>query len=251
MLRILIIDTEKTYNSVKTAMQSLYSGSDFNISIDFNESPEVSWKQILDNPYRYDTVMINISVSAEQLREELDRAESIYEANRKINIIFLTGFALVPRDVWKVPHIYIMRKPVMREDVRCAMERVNCILNEERKNFSSKMIVKHGKLIQIISEDSVIYAARTRQGVRIVTETGEICHCQKLEDFAESMSDIFCRCHNSYVVNFSHVIRVRKECIEMDNGENIAVSRAYRKSVQCFVDRLSAYHAENRMRRYR
>ena len=47
-----------------------------------------------------------------------------------------------------------------------------------------------------------------------------------------------CRCHSSFIVNFRHVVQSGTDYILMDNAHRISVSRAYRKKVERFIEKL-------------
>ena len=138
-----------------------------------------------------------------------------------------------------------MRKPVVYDDIRLAMERMNVSLKEKFRYFSAKTIVRYGKIMRIIPQYSIIYARKARNGITIVTEQEEIYHHERIDEFIQNISSVFCRCHSSYIVNFKYVIHINKEYVVLDNGENIAISRAYRKNVKDFVDNLSLTNSES------
>ena len=138
MVNVLVIDAEDNCKLIKSAVEDMYENTVVNIAVDFNRSREDSWKQIFDNPYRYDAVMIDIGAAGNELKTVLGKTKNICKANRFIQIIFLTDLPLVPRDVWQVPHVYIMRKPAVYDDIRIAIERMNFDLKEKFRYIYNK-----------------------------------------------------------------------------------------------------------------
>ena len=71
----------------------------------------------------------------------------------------------------------------------------------------------------------------------MITEQGKLIHSGKLDEFEKELTWTFCRCHSSYIVNFRHVVRLASDGILMDDGEQISISRAYRKNVNRFIEK--------------
>lgn len=111
--------------------------------------------------------------------------------------------------------------------------------NMETLENESEFIMNHllklnlkGKKI-FISQDQIQYMERSKRYTNIHTLTEMISTSEKLDDLLERMgSDLFLRCHVSFVVNIRYVKCLYRTAIELKNGEKIPVSRRYYKSVR-------------------
>lgn len=67
-----------------------------------------------------------------------------------------------------------------------------------------------------------------------------------ISDAAQTLqSDSFVMIHRSYLVNFDHVVQYGADCVTMDNGERLPVSRQNRKKVRCWLMRQRENGQEN------
>nr|WP_275960623.1 LytTR family DNA-binding domain-containing protein [Pseudoflavonifractor capillosus] len=41
------------------------------------------------------------------------------------------------------------------------------------------------------------------------------------------LAGVFCRCHNSFLVNMAHIVQITRKAASLDNGTSVPVSRGY------------------------
>ena len=98
-----------------------------------------------------------------------------------------------------------------------------------------KLMVYHGRRMQMILKDDILYAQKARYGLDLKTPEGILAHDVERDRFIDSNNDNFLRCHDSFAVNKKHISVVEGSSIFLTNGEEIPVSRAYKKAVSEYI----------------
>ncbi|MCI5668737.1 MAG: LytTR family transcriptional regulator DNA-binding domain-containing protein [Oscillospiraceae bacterium] len=111
------------------------------------------------------------------------------------------------------------------------------MLNAINKPTDSEMEKKlsfqrRGRVISLC-ESEILYLESDKHYVNIYTTDGESHSVQgKLSDFEGSLSDMFVKCHKSFVVNMNHIKRIDADGIKLLNNKPIPVSRSFSGQVK-------------------
>ena len=158
--------------------------------------------------------------------------------NPYLQIILMTTYDYLPLSILECGNIRLLKKPL-------ELPRLSRLVSDLRKNAAALaaggqklLVLKFNREYTYLASESVIYVYKCRNGIVIVTEDGERIHSGRLDDFEKQLTWTFCRCHSSFIVNFRHVVQSGTDYILMDNAHRISVSRAYRKKVERFIEKL-------------
>ncbi|MBR5228993.1 MAG: LytTR family transcriptional regulator [Firmicutes bacterium] len=237
MVKIIVIgDLADCRKIAASAREILCSGQKCLIA-EYCDSLEESWNRLFENPLAYDFAVVELGRDDDSFNLALDRCRRALSVNEKLGIVFMTERTYVPVNIYSASHIDLMRKPLTRNSIVEMLELVAkraefCFRNADR------LRVYHGKRMQIIHKDSVLYVKKARYGVDLSTETGFVPYDIKIDCFLKDCGNRFLRCHDSFAVNVHHVSTMSSSSIYLFNGEEIPVSRAYKKEVAEYIKKL-------------
>lgn len=155
-------------------------------------------------------------------RESFAHAEEIWAEQPQLPIIFVAQepeavFAALP-----YPFFHVVRGYALEQDLGAAIRKMERVRPPVPRwcSFSCKnglMRVKQKDILYLESDRHEIRIHCVRE-VLITSET--LAQCEKKLEGAG-----FVRIHKSFLVNFFHVERLGKECLTLDSGEQIYISR--------------------------
>lgn len=177
----------------------------------------------------------------------LDAAFELRKHSEDTVIVFCTGEISPKPEHFNVnPFRYLLKSysdDRLSQEIELALDKM---ISYQKDYFIS--IVSDGKF-EKISIDGILYVSRTKRGTLFniydykTKEKYEIKCNQKLPEIYEALKDYcFEYGHNSYIINFSSVIRVSKEIIELKDGTVLNLSRSKR---DIFVNRFAKYAGKN------
>ena len=208
------------------------------VSADYTDSPGQADTLFRKNPCRYDAVFFSVAPESGNPSAAAETAEKMQELNPYLQIILMTPYDYLPLSILECGNIRLLKKPL-------ELPRLSRLVSDLRKNAAALaaggqklLVLKFNREYTYLASESVIYVYKCRNGIVIVTEDGERIHSGRLDDFEKQLTWTFCRCHSSFIVNFRHVVQSGTDYILMDNSHRISVSRAYRKKVERFIEKL-------------
>lgn len=208
------------------------------VSADYTDSPGQADTLFRKNPCRYDAVFFSVAPESGNPSAAAETAEKMQELNPYLQIILMTPYDYLPLSILECGNIRLLKKPL-------ELPRLSRLVSDLRKNAAALaaggqklLVLKFNREYTYLASESVIYVYKCRNGIVIVTEDGERIHSGRLDDFEKQLTWTFCRCHSSFIVNFRHVVQSGTDYILMDNAHRISVSRAYRKKVERFIEKL-------------
>ncbi len=146
----------------------------------------------------------------------------------------LTYLILEKKDNREVFIMYFMQQCSIWDSKNSRME-TNMIVQESDSEFTMNHLLQlnlKGKKV-FVSQVQIQYMERSKRITNIHTQNEMISISEKLDDLLDRMpSNMFLRCHVSFVVNVKYVKCLFRTAIELKNGEKIPVSRRYYKSVR-------------------
>ena len=197
-------------------------------------------KMVSESPYLYDLIFIGRKITDLSEQKDAEEIRSIYAMNPRILITMSVSKTFLSYDFCSLPSICTLKHPVSREMVRSLLKQVGIIEKIRSGNPFSRLPVIGRQGVTMIPAASVRYARKVRNGIMMVTEYGEMMNRRKMDDFEENAGNLFLRCHSSYIVNLSHLVRLQRNTLKMDDGESIPVSRSYQRKVRRYLERYVA-----------
>lgn len=161
-------------------------------------------------------------LSRETVQKSFACAEAIWAERPWLSIILVVR---KPEEVFEAlsyPFFHVVRGYALEQDLGAAIRKMERVRPPVQR--WCPFLCKNG-LVRVKQKD-ILYLESDRHEIRI--------HCvQETLTTAETLSQCenklegtgFVRIHKSFLVNFYHVVRIEKECLVMDNGERIWISR--------------------------
>lgn len=155
-------------------------------------------------------------------------AQELREHDEKTSILFITSSAEFLKDGYSVRPIQYLFKPVRYEELAQAIQ-TDLRLYHRPSTVSFRMA---GRTLVFPVED-ILYAESRDHGTVLHTTGGEqflSCPLSQAEEVLPKSH--FGRCHNSFLVNFSHIREVSGQTLYLIAGGDLSIGRRYRKEFQ-------------------
>lgn len=232
---VLYIDERKYLGVFEEAISKIESSHELEVRTATPAKEDV--EEYLLNPQRTDVIFVALGRTVETSDQAIGIVKKMHEKNPFMMVVFVADGGFVPLSVYRVPHVFAIRKPITSDDLTKAFKQISYWHNLNRsQSFGNNIIVKWYTEKIKVSEDSIISVRSEKYGLLLTTVHGTYKHSGKLDEILKAVrSGTFFRCQSNVVVNFKHVKRVYKDQLEMDNGDVISVSRQYKKPVHEFV----------------
>lgn len=176
---------------------------------------------------RYDIIFLDIEMKGEN---GLLAAKRIREVDKTVIIIYVTSYECYMKETFEVRPFRFLVKPVdLNELKRYFLEASDEIVSGdyyfryryERVNY--KVLVK-----------DVLYFESRRRKIFITTISGTVETYGELNDIEKALKTgktPFFRIHQSYLVNYKHIIGQAYDYIILSNGIKLAISEERRKKI--------------------
>lgn len=155
-------------------------------------------------------------------------AQELRQRDDKTSILFITSSTEFLKDGYSVRPIQYLLKPVQ------AAELEQAITTDLRLYHRPSTVTFHagGKTLVIPTED--IYYAESREHGTVLHMT----HGEKFLPLSLSQTEgilpgsLFCRCHNSFLVNLSHICEEGGRTLYLTDGSDLTIGRRYMEHFQ-------------------
>ncbi|MGN0462363.1 MAG: LytR/AlgR family response regulator transcription factor [Ruminococcus sp.] len=157
----------------------------------------------------------------------LELAQALRQRGDRVSIIFVTAYEDYLPHGYGVQPIHFLLKPVSREAL-CDALRTDIKLNHKPKTVALR--IGHKTISLPVSE--IRYIESFNHSI-IIHENSKRSYTISLSEVEKQLpTGIFCRCHNSYLVNMDFVEEIGRTELTLRSGEVLPVGRAYYKSFQ-------------------
>lgn len=150
------------------------------------------------------------------------------EINRQwpgCQIIYCTDYLVYAVDVYETRHTYFFVKSQMEVRFDDIMNKILAIWRMEHQEVYYHVI--KGEMTRFSVKDISFFERQGRITI-LVTDQGIYHIREKIEDIIKDLPvEEFSRCHSSYIVNFSQVVRKDRTSYLLKSGEKIPISRSY------------------------
>ena len=176
---------------------------------------------------RYDIIFLDIEMKEEN---GILAAKRIREVDKTVIIIYVTSYECYMKETFEVRPFRFLVKPIDLKELKsyfmAASEEIATgdyyfRYRYERVNY--KLLVK-----------DILYFESRRRKIFITTATGIVETYGKLNDIEKELKRgniPFLRLHQSYLVNYKHIIGQAYEYIILSNGSKLSISEDRRKKI--------------------
>ena len=152
-------------------------------------------------------------------------------------------FAYMSEDIQEVKRIfgsdpfYFLTEPYCREYIEDSLYKLINMINED--NDESLFIKNREKYVRIKLKN-IYYVESELRLLHIYTNSGMYTTYMTIESVQEKLNGNFIRCHRSYIVNSSKIMKIEKDNIILYNYKVIPISRSHYKDLtEDFFNKLS------------
>lgn len=155
-------------------------------------------------------------------------AREIRKRNSRALIVFLTSYTKYMPDVFEMVTFDFIQKPITVERLRLLLEKAENYLGMTNQSFS----FGYGKSRYSLKYDEILYFEKKgRQALIHTTDTLYKTNMTTKEIWQCLDERMFATIHGSFIVNLKHVRTVSGGVVRMSNGQELAVTRGYRKEL--------------------
>jgi DNA-binding LytR/AlgR family response regulator len=207
MMRFVLCDDNENF---LTKLASIIENIFIKLNIDAEISKLImSPNELLDYVENNDIDVILLDIKLNSTLSGIDVAYKIREKNKKIYIVFLTGHFEYSMLAYKVKTFDYLLKPISFQKLEETILRLYEDIYHEQ---SKLMSLCNGKYL--FKEQDILYIEKNRTKAIIHTNSSNVELYSTLKKIQNNLSDIFIRCHKSYVINSEKISRI-------DNTKNI------------------------------
>lgn len=198
---------------------------DQDYKIDVFHTPDLLTKRLEQNPSAYDLLMLDIQLSD---ANGIELAHFLRDHDVQAEIIYVTDYSGFALDSFPTYPLEYLLKPMDEQRLAAAMDRYLFMHRPPERFF-----LQTGS--RAIPLEDILYLEIAGRKTAVYTAEEQELLSKSLSRLEEPLLERgFCHSHFSYLVNLSHVKRVERTAILLDNGNEIPVSRRY---YQPFMDR--------------
>lgn len=166
----------------------------------------------------------------------IDWAVKLQKCFPALKIIFLTGYIDYATDIFTARPSYFLTKPIQKEKLCEAIDRVMQDLEKENEN---PLVLQVSGELQVINPSDVLFIESKKHELIIYDMDKENRVWMKLDEMLVRLPDSFIRIHQSFAVNASYIKKFSPDGVVLLNDLNLPVSRSrYSKAKNRFLDYL-------------
>lgn len=172
----------------------------------------------------FDILLLDIEMNG---MNGVELAKRIRENNEAVQIIFITGFADYISLGYEVSALHYLLKPVGKEKLFEVFDRA-------AKNLSKKegrLTVRFDRQTEYIPYGKILYIEAQLQYVVIYMPEGSVRMKASLSEIEKELDDGFIRCQRSFIINLSHVGKIKNDCVLLKNGISVPISRGMSEKI--------------------
>ena len=194
--------------------------------------------ELLECNTQYDILFLDIDMPR---MNGIETAERIRRTDRRVKIIYVTGYRDYMSQSFAVHPFAFLVKPVQKEEIIRQMKEALIYGGEEEKGIPFRVQTTEGIEEFVISE--LYYLEYQSRKLRFVLKHREVMVRGKIAEYLGILGPYgFAAPHKSFVVNLHHVKAIRGYEIIMMNGDQIPLSQ--KRSVE-FRAALGKYQADS------
>ena len=235
MLNFIILDDDATHNiNTNKRLQLVFKKYAMEASIALQTTkPDDVVEYSLSNNTENNVYLLDVNVQSNI--NGIDVANSIRELDAKAYIVFVSAHPEFVMPSLKTKVFDYLIKPV---SIDTLAECINSIYKDFMKVNSDKVqsiAIKSGFNMYTLRFDEIAFFEKYGHLLVVHRVSGKIESSESLDSIECKLDkEIFFRCHKSFIVNISHIIRIDflSNIIYLKNGETCAVSKRCKKELK-------------------
>lgn len=198
------------------------------VNVDIFPSAEAFWFQYEVNQ-SFDILMLDVEMGA---MNGVELAKRVRSGNEDVQIVFITGFPDYIAEGYEVSALHYLMKPVFQDKIGEVLDKA---VRNLRRNERSLMVLQNGAMLRL-PVSGVFYVEAFAHTTRVVTQESSYDLQKSITEMEKMLVGDFVRCHRSYLVNLSHIRKITKSAVLLDDGQELPLSRSqYQRVNQEFI----------------
>ena len=228
MIKIAIVDDEKNaLDLIHTYVERELLPSDEAEIFTFTKADDLLER--LEDGLEIDIVIADVEMPG---MNGIELGRRINALQRSIYLIFITAYANYAAESYTIEAYQYILKNDMDKRFSMIFRRLMERVKREKRQY--KMIGTPTNKETVYYRDIVyITKAKGAKYVRYITVNGEYTERISLNQAREELeSREFLQIERGYIININHIAAIHGNCVYMDNGEQVVISRARLKKVR-------------------
>lgn len=161
----------------------------------------------------------------------MELAYKIRELDKKVPLLFATGYEKFVFEGYEVGAVSYMMKPIQKEKLFRTLDKVSLL---QEKAGCVLIAGQEEDTVRIYAKD-ISYIESEGHYCRIVLRDKEIKIRGKISELQKQLpAEDFCLCHRSYLINVSCIKRITKKEVIMDDAASIPIARGKWEEVNSY-----------------
>lgn len=170
----------------------------------------------------------------------LETASAIRRTDKKVKIIYVTGYADYVHQSFSVHPFAFLIKPVSAADIQKQLR--ESVKYESGAHEKERLRFNTDSGVEIFEVDDIYYLEYTNRKIRMVTKKGEYFFKGRITELVQKLEPHGFACpHKSFTVNLFYIKSIRGYNIHLLNGDSIPLSQ--KRSAQ-FRNVLGSFQAK-------
>lgn len=185
-----------------------------------------------NNNVAYDAIFLDMEMKK---LNGIETANLIRKIDKYVSIVFVTNYTKYMKSSFECEPFRFLVKPVAFEEMKKVFNEILRKVSTEQTTF---VFSENRNKIRLFCNDIIYFECQSHYVV-IYEKKREYRICKSMTELYNQIDrTMFCRVHNSFIVNFNYIREIRESEILLHNTDKrIPISRTYKKmAMQDFLD---------------
>lgn len=228
MIKIAICDNDITITSlIEKNIYNIAKENGYAVEIDvFFDGAQLT--KIVKYGTNYDLIYLDIEMND---LNGIDAAHIMREMDCNALIIYISSHEEYMRELFEVEPFRFINKPINIELFKIYFVSACERIEKEQEYFQ----LKFKNNIEHVSVKEIIYFESEKRYIHIITSKRDYTFYGKMIEIEKSMKKskyTFIRIHQSYLVNYRHIIKIKLQTVYLDNGQELHISEERQREVR-------------------
>lgn len=187
---------------------------------------------------RFDVIFLDIEMEG---LNGIEIGRRIRQMDHESILVYLTGFRNYAIEAFELQSFSYLIKPISEDRFKKLLLSVVDRL-KEKKAYQEKMqylTFKIGDTIYQFAHDEIYFFEKKQRKMIVNTQRGEYAYYGTVQELEQKLnSEIFCRCHQGYIININKISQIKDNGIYFpDICRIVPISRRYKKKIFQYIEK--------------
>lgn len=176
---------------------------------------------------KYNLILLDIDMKP---LNGLELAERIRKIDKKVYIVFITGYQEYALRASRIHTFAYLVKPISQDKIFWMMNEYYdyCQQLSQNEDMSLLVVASNGSDIAI-EANKILYIEQYRNKTLIVYGDGHVETYTTLKEIQSQLQPSFAQCNKSYIVNMDKITKRERTACILKNGKEIPIGRSFQK----------------------